>query len=222
MAILRIRDKDGNVQEILAIKGEDGKDYVLTEKDKQEIAAMISASAVAPVDIDTSDFALKTDIPDVSGFALKTEIPDVSGFALKTDIPNVSGYALKADIPDVSGFAKKTEIPSVPTKVSAFTNDAGYLTQHQSLADYAKKSEIPDVSGFATKSEIPDVSNFAKKTDIPDVSGYTTMGAVEAKGYQTATQVQALINTAVAGQTTEAWTFTLEDGSTVTKTVVLK
>ncbi len=210
MAILRIRDKDGNVQEIIAIKGEDGKDYVLTEKDKQEIAAMISASAVAPVDIDTSDFALKTDIPDVSGFALKTEIPDVSVFALKTDIPNVSGYALKADIPDVSGFAKKTEIPSVPTKVSAFENDAGYLTQHQSLADYAKKTDIPDVSGYALK------------TEIPNVSGFTTMTAVENKGYQTQTQVQTLINTAIANLPTEAWTFTLEDGSTVTKTVVLK
>lgn len=29
------------------------------------------------------------------------------------------------------------------TKVSQLTNDAGYLTTHQSLADYAKKSEIP-------------------------------------------------------------------------------
>lgn len=142
MAILKIRDKDGNVQEILVIRGEDGKDYVLTEKDKQEIAAMISASAVAPVAIDTSDFALKSDIPDVSGFALKTEIPDVSGFALKTE--------------------------------------------------------------------------------IPDVSGYTTMSAVEAEGYKTEAQVQALITTAIANLPTEAWTFTLEDGSTVTKTVVLK
>lgn len=214
MSILKIRDENGNVQEILAIKGEDGKDYVLTEKDKQEIAAMVSAGAVATVDIDTSDFALKTDIPDVSGFALKTEIPDVSGFALKTEIPNVSGFALKTDIPDVSGFAKKTEIPSVPTKVSAFTNDAGYLTQHQSLADYAKKTELPNMGNYYSKGEVDSL--------IPDVSGYTTMGAVEAKGYKTEAQVQAMINTAIANLPTEAWTFTLEDGSTVTKTVVLK
>lgn len=190
MSILKIRDKDGNVQEILAIRGEDGKDYVLTEKDKQEIAAMISASAIAPVDIDTSDFALKSDIPDVSGFALKT------------------------DIPDVSGFAKKSEIPSVPTKVSAFANDAGYLTQHQSLADYAKKTDLPNMSNYYSKSEVNGL--------IPDVSGYTTMSAVEAKGYKTEAQVQAMINTAIANLPTEAWTFTLEDGSTVTKTVVLK
>lgn len=40
-------------------------------------------------------------------------------------------------------YAKKTEIPTVPTNVSAFTNDAGYLTEHQSLVEYAKKTEIP-------------------------------------------------------------------------------
>jgi hypothetical protein len=37
--ILKIKDAEGNVQEITAIKGED---YVLTEADKQEIAGMIS------------------------------------------------------------------------------------------------------------------------------------------------------------------------------------
>lgn len=53
MSILKIRDKNGNVQEILAIRGKDGKDgingtngtdgkdYVLTEADKQEIATKV-------------------------------------------------------------------------------------------------------------------------------------------------------------------------------------
>ena len=41
MAILKIRDKDGNVREVLAIRGES---YVLTEQDKDEIASMISDS----------------------------------------------------------------------------------------------------------------------------------------------------------------------------------
>lgn len=44
MAVLKIRDAEGNVQEILAIKGEDGKDgsdYVLTDADKQEIATKV-------------------------------------------------------------------------------------------------------------------------------------------------------------------------------------
>ena len=33
-------------------------------------------------------------------------------------------------------------IPTVPTNVSAFTNDAGYLTQHQSLDNYYTKLEV--------------------------------------------------------------------------------
>lgn len=45
MAIVKIRDANGNVQEVLAIKGEDGKDYVLTEADKKEIADMINAGS---------------------------------------------------------------------------------------------------------------------------------------------------------------------------------
>lgn len=36
--VLRVRDNEGNVIEIPAIKGEPGKDYVLTETDKAEIA----------------------------------------------------------------------------------------------------------------------------------------------------------------------------------------
>ena len=56
---------------------------------------------------------------------------------------------------DFSKFALKTELPTVPTDVSAFTNDAGYLTQHQSLANYALKTEIPDVSNLAPYSAIP-------------------------------------------------------------------
>ena len=47
--ILRIRDADGNIQEILAIKGNDGKDYVLTEADKREIAEMVAAITPATV-----------------------------------------------------------------------------------------------------------------------------------------------------------------------------
>lgn len=166
MAILKIRDADGNVQEVLVIKGEDGKDYVLTEEDKREIASMITATMGV------------SDVP-----------------SQVSELGNDAGY-ITADA--LEGYALKTDIPTVPTNVSAFTNDAGYLTQHQSLADYAKK------------------------TEIPDVSGYTTMGAVEAKGYQTSEQVQALIGTAIANLSTETWTFTLEDGSTVTKAVCVK
>lgn len=43
-------------------------------------------------------------------------------------------YYTKSEVnTSLEAKANKTEIPTVPTNVSAFTNDAGYLTQHQSL-----------------------------------------------------------------------------------------
>lgn len=56
---------------------------------------------------------------------------------------------------DFSKFALKTQLPTVPDNVSAFNNDAGYLTEHQSLANYALKTEIPNVSDLAPYSAIP-------------------------------------------------------------------
>lgn len=76
--------------------------------------------------------------------------------------------------------------------------DARYLPENVAYMD--------DLSDFATELyvnqkvgeiEIPDTSNFATKDEIPDVSGFTTMAAVEAKGYQTEDDVNTLINTAL-------------------------
>ncbi len=42
------------------------------------------------------------------------------------------------------------DIPSVPENVSAFNNDAGYLTEHQSLDDYATKVYVDNEMALAT------------------------------------------------------------------------
>ena len=46
------------------------------------------------------------------------------------------------------GFQTVTD--SIPTKVSALENDAGYLTQHQSLDNYAKTNQDNNFSGIQT------------------------------------------------------------------------
>ena len=82
------------------------------------------------------------------------------------------------DASSLEAYAKKTEIPTVPTKVSAFENDSGYLTEHQSLDAYAKKTEIPtktsqltNDSGYLTEHQSLDA--YAKKTEIPNAVTYT-------------------------------------------------
>lgn len=52
----------------------------------------------------------------------------------------ITGLASVATSGSYSDLSNKPTIPVVPTKVSAFINDAGYLTQHQSLDGYAKTS----------------------------------------------------------------------------------
>ena len=51
---------------------------------------------------------------------------------------------------DLSDYALKSEIPTVPTNVSAFNNDAGYLTQHQSLSAYSTTDEVNSAITEAT------------------------------------------------------------------------
>ena len=56
---------------------------------------------------------------------------------------NGKSGAVNLTCTDVGAMPENTPIPTVPTKVSAFENDKGYLTEHQSLAGYAKSSDIP-------------------------------------------------------------------------------
>ena len=51
-----------------------------------------------------------------------------------------------------------------------------------------------------------------------DIATETWVGQ---QGYQTASDVSTAVSTAISGQTKETWMFTLADGSTVTKSVVL-
>lgn len=74
-------------------------------------------------------------------------------------------------------YAKKTELPTIPTKVSAFENDKGYLTEHQSLEEYAKRDELPVVptnvsaftndKGYLTEETDPTVPKWAKEPNRP-------------------------------------------------------
>lgn len=73
-------------------------------------------------------------------------------------------------------------IPTVPTNVSSFTNDAGYLTEHQSLVDYVKTddSRLYDartpLAHTHTTSELTDWSTATANflTEHQSLAGYAT------------------------------------------------
>lgn len=97
--------------------------------------------------------------------------------------PTVPSWAKQAQKPtytaqEVGALPANTTIPTVPTNVSAFTNDAGYLTSHQ---DISGKANIADLATVATSGSYNDLSN---KPTIPSLEGYATsaeLDAVDAK-----------------------------------------
>ena len=141
---------------------------------------------------------------DLSNYYTKAQvdakIPDTSTFATKTW---VEGKGYLTEHQSLTEYAKKSEIP---TKTSQLTNNSGYLTEHQSLKTINGESIVgtgnitisggsADLSNYYTKTEIDNkgyltehqsLANYALKTEIPDVSQY-----------QTATQVQTLIDNAL-------------------------
>lgn len=64
----------------------------------------------------------------------------------------------------------ESEIPTVPTSNTAFTNDAGYLTEHQSLSGYATEQWVEN-KGYITGV---DLSDYVTYENLPDLRPYAT------------------------------------------------
>ena len=94
--------------------------------------------------------------------------------------------------------ANKSEIPTVPTNVSAFTNDAGYLTQHQTLKTINGETIVGEgnitISGgeetdpvwtaekvnYYTKTEVnTSLETKANKSEIPSLDNYYTKSEID-------------------------------------------
>ena len=65
---------------------------------------------------------------------------------------DITNNEISVDATDLSynDLQNKPTIPTVPTNISAFTNDAGYLTAHQSLVDYATQTYVDNAVGSIT------------------------------------------------------------------------
>lgn len=130
---------------------------------------------------------------DLSNYVTKSEMPtnvsdfiNDAGYVTRSHTHN--NYATKIyvddaiagiDIPDIdlTNYATKSEIP---TKVSAFNNDTGYVTGSHTHNNYALKSEIPTVptktsqlindSGYITNVNMPTVPT--RTSQLTNDSGY--------------------------------------------------
>lgn len=78
---------------------------------------------------------------------------------------------VNANFAEIEGsYAKKVELPTVPTNVSSFTNDAGYITSSAIPAVPTKTSDLTNDSGFITSAAIPTVPT--KVSELTNDAGY--------------------------------------------------
>lgn len=181
-----------------------------------EAVSGITVSGVTEEQMNEAIASAKTEI--------EAEIPIVPTkvSAFENDVPyltehqSLSGYATEQWVEDkhyitgvdLSDYALKSEIPTVPTSNTAFTNDAGYLTEHQSLSGYATEAFV---SGFTyDKATIDekvagggsfDPSQYYNKTATDellaeklDVTAYTP---VDLSNYYTTGETVNLVESAV-------------------------
>lgn len=117
----------------------------------------------------TNDAGYLTQHQDISGKANSADLATVATSGSYNDLsdkPTIPAAQIQSDWNQTNDEAKdfiknKPTIPTVPTNVSAFTNDAGYLTQHQ---DISGKANSADLATVATSGSYNDLSN---KPTIP-------------------------------------------------------
>ena len=126
-------------------------------------------------------------------------------------------------------------VSQIPTTTGELTNDSGFITS-TALNGYATETWVEqkgyltsvawgDITGKPTLATVATSGSYNDLIDKPTIptttneltndSGFITNAALT--GYATTSDV----STAISSQTKETWTFTLSDGSTVTKSVVL-
>ena len=102
-----------------------------------------------------------------------------TGILVETD-PTVPAWAKASTKPtytaqEVGALPADTVIPTVPTNISAFTNDSGYLTQHQDISGKANSADLADV---ATSGDYEDLINTptipTNVSDLTNDAGYIT------------------------------------------------
>jgi hypothetical protein len=151
---------------------------------------------------------------------IEAEIPSLSGYATEQWVQG-QGYITGVDL---SNYATKSEIPVVPTSNTAFTNDAGYLTEHQPIKTINGQSLIGtgdieigtggtiDLSNYYTTAETKSLVESAvtvvegkiptiptSNTAFTNDAGYLTEHQ-SLTAYSTTNEVNTLINQAVSGK----------------------
>ena len=125
---------------------------------KSDLAADVRTS-LGKADTALQSFT-ETD-PTVPSWAKQPSKPSYS-YSEITGKPTLSAVATSGSYNDLTN---KPTIPTVPTNVSAFANDAGYLTEHQ---DISGKANSDDLATVAFSGDYEDLTNTPTIPNVPE------------------------------------------------------
>lgn len=154
---------------------------------------------------------LTNDTGFITSSSLPTKLSDLTNDSDFIETSSTSGLIRNDGTVDTTNYStfdgnynnltNKPTIPTVPTNVSAFTNDAGYLTQHQSLSNYIQKSSTNgllrnngtvDTTSYVTTSAI---SGMLTNSDIVD--NLTTSDSTKVLSAKQGKELKDLIGNAI-------------------------
>ena len=191
-----------------------------------QVADQVAAAEAAAIRAEhAAENAQSTVESALDNYYTKSEVNEVVA-NVKVDL---TGYATEDyvqeqidAIPDVdlSDYALKTDIPA---NISTFTNDAGYLTEHQSLDGFATETYVQEE---IAKVDVSDqLTDYAKSKDVytksevddaisnveVDLSGYYTKAEVDTKASALSSSISTNANSITSlNKTVEEINQTLE------------
>lgn len=143
------------------------KDYndLLNKPEIPSIAGLATEQYVTDAiskipDVDLSNYATKSDLPNLEEYAKKSDIPSVADFATKDELANAI-EAIEHPTVDLTDYVTKDAIKDFISEIPAeyVTEDEldakGYLTEHQSLAGYATEQYVLDT---VNELDIPEIN----------------------------------------------------------------
>ena len=128
----------------------------------------------------------------LTGYATETLV-EQKGYLTSVAWGDITGKPTLATVATSGSYNDLSDKPTIPTTTNELTNNSGFIT-NAALTGYATETWVGQ-QGYQTASDVSTA-----------LSGYATTSDV---------------STAISSQTKETWTFTLSDGTTVTKSVVL-
>ena len=169
----------------------------------EKVAAIVIPEVPTKVSELENDKGYLTEHQSLAEYAKTADLAQVAktgsynDLADKPTIPSTTGLASTKYVDDkVAGIV----VPEVPTKISAFENDKGYLTEHQNLKNYIQFMDIgrdnynhaDSIAGrfIAATYDVENneiTTTYAKKTEIPapytlPTASTSTLGGVKVDG----------------------------------------